>query len=166
VASVFQLAHTPWLGHKWGKQDIAFLKASRGPHLKVDIRYPYLVKEFYHKDQPSASTANNCLSLLSLAILLMELSFGQSIEQIRHPDDLGNKAVADDMADLQTANRWYKSEKPRLSRGFQQAILTCLQEYLNPDANLKDRNYCNVIKEKVLQPLEDEMQCIVFGPPR
>lgn len=74
--------------------------------------------------------------------------------------------MGDDKTDLQTADRWYKAERARLSSGFSKAILSCLQEYLNPDANLDDPDYCNVIKEKVLQPLEDEMQFIVFGPPR
>ena len=117
-------------------------------------------------NQSSTGTTNDCSNLLALATLLLEISFGQSIEQIRRPEDLGNKTVADDKTDLQTADRWYKAERPRLSPGFSQAILTCLQEYLNPDANLDDPDYCNIIKEKVLQPLEDEMKFMVFGPPR
>lgn len=117
-------------------------------------------------NQPSTGTASDCSNLLALAILLLEISFGQSIEEIRRPEDLGNKTVWDDKTDLQTADRWYKAERPRLSSGFSKAILTCLQEYLNPDANLDDPDYCNVIKEKVLQPLEDEMQFVVFGPPQ
>ncbi|KAI9374699.1 hypothetical protein BJX61DRAFT_550929 [Aspergillus egyptiacus] len=164
VASAFQLSHTPWLEPKWGKRDIAFMKASSGPHLPVDLRYPYLTRDF--SNTSSKTSTNDSSSLLSLAILLLELSFGEPIEQIRHPDDLGNKTLADDMTDFQTANRWYKTEKARLSRGFQQAILTCLQEYLNPDADLNEPEYCKVIKDKVLLPLEDEMQYIVFGPPR
>jgi hypothetical protein len=98
--------------------------------------------------------------------MLLEISFGKPIEQVRRPEDLGNKLVGDEKADLQTADRWYKAERPRLSSGFSKAILTGLQEYLNPDANLDDPEYCNVIKEKMLQPLEDEMQFMVLGPPR
>ncbi|KAL3468872.1 hypothetical protein BJX99DRAFT_265738 [Aspergillus californicus] len=164
IPSVFQLSRTPWLAQKWGKKDIAFLKTSNGPHLAVDIRYPYLTQNF--SSNQACPPSNDCSNLLSLAIVLMELSFGRSIEQNRHPDDFGNKTVADDITDLQTASRWYKSEKPLLSRGFQQAILTCLQEYLNPDANLNKHEYSDGLKEKILQPLEDEMQYIVFGPPR
>lgn len=101
-----------------------------------------------------------------MAILLLEVNFGKPIEQIRRLEDLGNNPVDDEKADLLTAGRWYKEERPRLSPGFSKAILTGLQEYLNPDANLDDPEYCNVLKEKMLQPLEDEMQFMVFGPPR
>jgi hypothetical protein len=79
---------------------------------------------------------------------------------------VGNKPVNNEKADLQTADQWYKAERDRLSSGFSKAILTGLQEYLNPDADLDDPEYCNVLKEKMLQPLEDEMQFVVFGPPR
>ncbi|KAI9761902.1 MAG: hypothetical protein M1840_001518 [Geoglossum simile] len=170
VASVFQLSHTPWLEQKWSKKDIAFLRTSDKPPLSVDIKHPYLARDFLQSSelggQSSTGTTNDCSNLLALAILLLEISFGQSIEQIRRPEDLGNKTVGDDKTDLQTAGRWYKAERPRLSSGFSKAILTCLQEYLNPDANFDDPDFCNVMKEKILQPLEDEMQFMVFGPPR
>jgi hypothetical protein len=44
--------------------------------------------------------------------------------------------------------------------------LTCLQGYLNPDANFDDDQYCNAFKEKALLPLEEEMEFLLFGPPR
>ncbi|KAH0551799.1 hypothetical protein GP486_006982 [Trichoglossum hirsutum] len=170
VASVFQLSRTPWLGQKWSKKDIAFLRTSNNTLLDVDIKHPYLVRDFPQSSElsnrSSTDTTNDCSNLLALAILLLEISSGQSIEKVQRPEDLGNKTAGDDIADLQTANRWYKAERPRLSAGFSKAILTCLQEYLNPDANLDDPDFCNAIKEKVLQPLEDEMQFMVFGPPQ
>lgn len=185
VASVFQLSHTPWLDQRWTKKDIAFLRASNHPSLDVDLRYPCLVKDFlkskptlhpqtrmpYQRlqavsglnDPCTTGTPNDCTTFLALAILPLEISFGQSIEQIRAVDD---KTAPDNETDLQTADRWYKAERHRLSAGFSLAILTCLQEFLNPDAHLGGPGYCNGIKEKVLQPLEDEMQSMVFGPMR
>jgi hypothetical protein len=46
VASVFQLSNTPWLDREWTKKDIAFLRASSSLPLIVDIKYPYLVRDF------------------------------------------------------------------------------------------------------------------------
>ena len=117
-------------------------------------------------NQQNTTGGNDCPKFLALAILLLEISFGQPLEEIRQPDDLGSKTAPDDETNFQTANRWYKAESRRLSPGFSQAILTCLQQYLNPEASLEDDDYCDVIKEKVLQPLEDEMQYMVFGPRR
>lgn len=50
VASVFQLSHTPWLDQKWSKKNIAFLRASNDPPLTVDIRYPYLLRDFLQSE--------------------------------------------------------------------------------------------------------------------
>ncbi|PLB53782.1 hypothetical protein P170DRAFT_460138 [Aspergillus steynii IBT 23096] len=166
VASVFQLSHTPWLRRRWGKKDIAFLKASKKPHLPVDIQYPYLTRAFsIVGDQSDAKIASDRSSLLRLGILLLEIGFGESIEEVRHPDDLGNNSVADDEADRQTADRWFKDKSTCLLPAFRQAILTCLQEYLNPGANLNDPDYSNFIKKKVLLPLEDERLSMAFGVP-
>jgi len=46
VASIFQLSHTPWLHQEWTKKDIAFLRASSNIPQEVDIKYPYLVRDF------------------------------------------------------------------------------------------------------------------------
>lgn len=117
-------------------------------------------------NQSSKVTNTDCSKLLALAIILLEINFGKPIEQLRHSENHRNNPLDEERADLQAADQWYKAERPRLSSGFSKAILTGLQEYLNPDANLNDPEYCAVIKEKMLQPLEDEMQFVVFGPPR
>ncbi|PSN62427.1 hypothetical protein BS50DRAFT_638067 [Corynespora cassiicola Philippines] len=109
---------------------------------------------------------NDCSKFLALAILLLEINFGRAKEDMRQIEDLGSSQVHRDMIDLQTAGRWYKAESRNLSAGFSQAILTCLQEYLNPDANFQDREYCDMVKEKILQPLENEAQYVIFGPPQ
>ncbi|KAL1591520.1 hypothetical protein SLS60_011912 [Paraconiothyrium brasiliense] len=171
VASVFQLSHTPWLQREWTKKNIAFLRVSNNVPLGVDIKYPYLVRDFFQMasrpdQQPSKATSTDCSKLLTLAIILLEINFGKPIEQMRRSEDHRNDLKDVEKADLHTAEQWYKAERPRLSSGFSKAILTGLQEYLNPDANLNNPEYCADIKDKMLQPLEDEMQFVVFGPPR
>lgn len=47
IASIFQLSHTPWLDTKWSKKNILFSRASNSLPLTVDLRYPYLTKDFY-----------------------------------------------------------------------------------------------------------------------
>ena len=116
---------------------------------------------------PGAATSD-CSNLLALAIMLLEIKSGERIEDIRCPDELGTKTIADDMTDLLTAHRWLKEEKSRgrLSHAFSQAILTCLQEYINPDANFHNSEYCKVLEEKILRPFEEEMHYLLYGPPK
>jgi hypothetical protein len=47
IASIFQLSHTPWLDTKWSKKNILFSRASSSLPLTVDLKYPYLTKDFY-----------------------------------------------------------------------------------------------------------------------
>ncbi|KAJ5175165.1 uncharacterized protein N7482_001042 [Penicillium canariense] len=171
IASIFQLSHTPWLETKWSKRNIVFARANSNTPLTVDLRYPSLVKE-YHRGvgprRPADTPINTtCSNLLALAIMLLEISSGRPVEQ-RLGDDQITNILPNDQSYLQLAGGWFKEEKShgRLSNAFSQAILTCLQEYLNPDANFDDDQYCNAFKEKALLPLEEEMDHLLFGPPR
>jgi hypothetical protein len=99
--------------------------------------------------------------------MLLEISTGRPVEQ-RLGDDQTTNILPNDQSALQLAEGWLKEEKShgRLSCAFSQAILTCLQGYLNPDANFDDDQYCNAFKEKALLPLEEEMDFLLFGAPR
>ncbi|KAH7135408.1 hypothetical protein B0J11DRAFT_575995 [Dendryphion nanum] len=161
VASIFQLSHTPWLHQTWNKKDIIFLRAYNESTLPVDIRYPYLMRDFSSESCLSSTTGGDCSNFLALAILLLEITSGRSIEEEREPEDLGKHGVVDEKADLRTLDRWYRKEIYRMTAGFSKAVLTCLQQYLDPTANLENPDYCQVIKEKILQPLEDEMHHLI-----
>jgi hypothetical protein len=189
IASILQLNHTPWLETKWSKRNIVFARANSDMPLTVDLRYPSLVKEFYRGAllqnstskssqlnqksgaelrRPDGTPLNRTSSnLLALAIMLLEISSGRPVEQ-RLGDDQITNILLNDQSVLQLAEGWLKEEKShgRLSCAFSQAILTCLQEYLNPDANFDDDQYCNAFKEKALLPLEEEMEFLLFGPSR
>jgi hypothetical protein len=99
--------------------------------------------------------------------MLLEISSGRPVEQ-RLGDDQITSILSNDQWGLLLAERWLKEEKNdgRLSCAFYKAILTCLQGYLNPDANFDDKEYCNAFKEQALLPLEEEMEAILSGPPR
>jgi hypothetical protein len=87
---------------------------------------------------------------------LLESTSGKPIEHIQLRERLGNEPAGDDKVNLLVVDCWYKEKRPLLSAGFSKAILTCLQEYLNPDASFDNSKYCSVMKENILQPLEDE----------
>lgn len=99
--------------------------------------------------------------------MLLEISSGRPIEQ-RLGNDQTMNILPNDQSGLQLAEAWLREENAhgRLSCAFSQAILSCLQEYLNPDADFGDEQYCNAFKEKALLPLEEEMEYLLFGPLR
>lgn len=189
ISSILQLSHTPWLETKWNKRNIVFARANSHKPSTVDLRYPSLVKEFYQGTFPQSPSSKSsqlikksgaefqknygtpvnrtCSNLLALAVMLLEISSGTPVEK-RVRGDQTITILSNDQSVFQLAGGWFKEEKSngRLSCAFDQAILTCLQEYLNPDANFDDDQYCNVFKEKALLPLEEEMEFLLFGPPR
>ncbi|KIX93707.1 uncharacterized protein Z520_10613 [Fonsecaea multimorphosa CBS 102226] len=129
-----------------------------------------------HQRPDDAPETNS--NLLTLAIMLLEINSGQPVEQRRRdaqmattqrrPDGQTANTQSNEHSDLQLADKWLKEEKSRgrISCAFSQAILTCLQDYLNPDASFADEAYCAAFKEKALVPLEEEMECLLYGPPR
>ncbi|CDM36898.1 unnamed protein product [Penicillium roqueforti FM164] len=168
IASIFQLNHTPWLETKWSKRDIVFARANSNMPLSVDLRYPSLVKEFHRGTGPGPTLINRtCSNLLALAIMLLEITSGSPVEQRLGYDQITN-ILPGDQSGLHLAEGWLKEKNShgRLSSAFSQAILTCLQGYLDPDASFDDDQYCNAFKEKTLLPLEEEMDFLLFGPPR
>ncbi|OAP56785.1 hypothetical protein AYL99_08897 [Fonsecaea erecta] len=165
VASILQLSQTPWLESKWSKKCILFSRANNNLPGSVDLKYPCLASSFHcagHQRRDDTPETRDTSNLLTLAIMLLEINSGQPVEQRRQEDS------SSDQSDLQLAGEWLKEEKShgRISCAFAQAILTCLQDYLNPDATFADEAYCAAFKEKALVPLEEEMEFLLYGPPR
>ncbi|KIW96749.1 uncharacterized protein Z519_02140 [Cladophialophora bantiana CBS 173.52] len=91
--------------------------------------------------------------------MLLEISSGQPVEQ-RRKDDLPANNLRNDQSDLQLADKWLKEQQSggRIFSAFAQAVLTCLQDYLNPDANFADDGSCAAFEAKALLPLEEERE--------
>lgn len=97
--------------------------------------------------------------------MLLEINFGQSLESIRIPQDLGASQTPDNDSDLITARRWLFDQEMQgnLSYGFVTAVTSCLQAYLNPRADFSNAEFCQHIQDTVIKPLEAEMQCLLYG---
>ena len=99
--------------------------------------------------------------------MLLEINFAQPIEDLRSPgEDRGANNPPNELADLSTARLWLMEQKNagNLSCAFSNAITYCLQCYVNPCASLLDPEFCRAVEEQVLERLEEEMQCLLFGP--
>ncbi|KAK3341838.1 hypothetical protein B0T25DRAFT_488810 [Lasiosphaeria hispida] len=150
VSSILQLSETPWLQQPWSKQNIQFLRLRGNCDDSVDIRHPYLTQggpETVPSDQRQQVDSRN---MLALAIMLLEIQSGTPIESVRQGEE----------ADLTTAKRWLdmRLETGRLTWQFAGAITSCLQCYLDPSASFSNPDFLRAVEEKVLGPLESEMQ--------
>lgn len=171
AASVLQLIQTPWLNQAWNKSAILFTRHGSNMTGNVDIKHPFLIADFVSSANatPPINTSpalRERTSLLSLGIMLLEISSGQSLESVRKPQHLGSNQTPSYDSDLITATEWLHRQEAQgsLSYGFVTAITSCLQVYLNPRANFNDPEFCQHIQETVIMPLEEEMQYLLYGP--
>ncbi|EER25963.1 hypothetical protein D8B26_008293 [Coccidioides posadasii str. Silveira] len=170
ASSLLQLNQTPWLQRSWNKTDIMFFRAKESSAAAVDIRYPYLTCEHHHNPPPDgqniASPGDDCSKILSLGVLLLEISCGQPIEKLRQADDLGPDNKPNELSDLNTVRRWLMTQKNKgdISFAFYSAISHCLKCYVDPASNLEDMEFARNIEEQILAPLENEQNVLLLGP--
>ncbi|KAF6839587.1 hypothetical protein CPLU01_01724 [Colletotrichum plurivorum] len=169
VSSVLQLGETPWLQRPWSRQSIAFIRLRDDAGLSVDVQQPYLTHR-YEAEQTAADDTSYTpppgrLNMLALAVMLIELNSGVPIERLRSDDDLGPDGRPNAGTDLSTAGRWLDAQVRlgNLTCGFASAITCCLQSYLDPTASLEAVEFLQSVQERVLEPLEREMQQLLWG---
>jgi hypothetical protein len=105
-------------------------------------------------------------NMLALAIMLLEIKFGTPIESLRHEGDFGQDGQPNEATDFATANRWLKMQVDlgNLSCTFTDAITYCLKCYVDPLASFGNPDFSKAVGENVLEPLEREMQFMLYGP--
>lgn len=159
ASSILQLGDTPWLQRRqWNKHAILFLRLKDGDNEKVDVQHPYLLSEY--ESMAGLSQKSRPLvgpNMLSLAIMLLEISFATAVDSYLNAEDLGSDGQPNEMTSFTTATRWLMLVNDRLTAGFRSAITYCIQCYVDPLASFGNPDFSKAVEEKVLQPLEQEM---------
>lgn len=172
TSSMLQLSHTPWLQEPWTKTDIVFLRAKNQSaiyRVPVDIEHPYLTRE--HKQTnatglQSNQAPNDSSKVVALGIMLLEICHGISIDELLLPEDLGLSNQPTEISYLLAARRWLMAGRSQgeFSSAFYNAILYCLQCFMKPEADLTNQAFSQTVEEKILAPLEEEMNTLLSGP--
>lgn len=160
ASSLLQLQTTPWLTDRLSKKDIFF----EYRETEVLANHPYICHFFPSVKIPSpapsvAETTPTCnrfatrTSLAHLGILLLELCFGEAIE---NRTDLRNNHLIDGKAhnetDYLTALDWIYEVGEEAGLDFQNAIKCCFNFEVKP--NWTDAKFTQSIYAGVVQPLE------------
>ena len=165
ASTVLQLHGTPWLHEKWGKEDIFFLRGTEGP--LVDSSYvsrSFSCSNDIQESSDTCAASNTSLpeafsliqnkSIFALGVVLIELCFGRTLEDLREAQDEEACGVAN--ADYVAARRLsdiiYKQEAGRYS----DAVRRCIRcEFDQTTANLDDVAFRRAVYRGVIAPLED-----------
>lgn len=169
ASSFVQLDATQWIQESWGKEDIVFDRAPDAPEKSpIDISKPYILHSIEKHTADNKSRViqrSENYSLLSLGILLLELSTGQSFEQ--HLSRTKGKSVSsldppeesvERLMKLSEASKWLKAVQDDLSSGFQGAIWHCIRSYFDEASGKDEAIYRQGVLEQVVLPLQDDLQ--------
>ena len=82
ASSHVQLHPTPWLGSRWSKKDVLFLRDNKDP-ATISIEQPYISRPVFRSPNTTVNKNNTHTfqdSIRNLGIMLLELCFGSAIE--------------------------------------------------------------------------------------
>ena len=166
ASSLLQLYNSPWVGESWSKNDIYFVKAAEGSPI---YDRPYITRRFKSSlggdsiasGNKASSRDNSVKSIEALGIMLLELCFGETIEdQPFRKKYLGADGQPNDMTDFCTAKQWWQDHA--LGEGgpeFHTAIRRCLFCAFAPKStSLEDDELCAALYSEVVEPLETTLR--------
>ncbi|PSN59413.1 hypothetical protein BS50DRAFT_580002 [Corynespora cassiicola Philippines] len=165
-SSVLQLYNTPWLNEEWSKDDVLFIQRPGFPPSSL-YEHPFVRRilgsspsKTYSKPSGSTYSIIRNRTLFTLGILLIELWYGKSIEELQIPEDLNYQNIAG--VAWGTAYRLVEDELefeagPRYSL----AVRRCIRgdfDRRDKDMSLEDEDFQKVVYNGVVALLEKTFQ--------
>jgi len=150
--SLLQLHSTPWLGEGWSKKDILFplvYMGSREP--TVVVEQPYVKSRSFSDRIPE-----DCIgSVFSLGVLLLELWFGEALEEQPFRDRyLGPDGQPNEYTDLGTAVEWLEKAKRDIGAKFVAAIRRCIfWDFSSHGVSLEENDLREEVYTEVVKPV-------------
>lgn len=173
ASTMLQLHTTPWLSERWGKSDILFLRQLGGTRAPL-IEQPYISKAFRSSKalpstcailgkSPSTSIIRN-KSVFDLGVLLIELCFNKSLEQIQTPDDLDDDGKVNSYTSLATANRLIPKVYDEAGIRYGDAVRRCIRcDFDQREETFESDEFRQAVYQRVVVPLEDDLRDFCGG---
>lgn len=158
ASSMLQLQTTPWLPQKFGKQDILFYKQDSTIHFDYPfIRHSFtssksLQSESIHSASPTARfLARDSLS--NLGIMLLEICYGQSIEDQPIRTKYLTDGLPHEFTNFMTARDWAENvfeQEPE----WEHIIRCCISCMFEEKPDWANKRFTAAVYESVVEPLE------------
>ncbi|MCJ1423360.1 hypothetical protein MMC29_001243 [Sticta canariensis] len=172
ASTLLQLHRTPWLKETWGKSDILFMKECSGTQM-VLVQKPFLSKPFIPPtctlprrptDESSPSPEVRNKSIFALGILLIELWFGQPLEDLRKPEDFGSHSQVNHVTDFATARRLSEIIYREAGDWYGDAVRRCIYcEFDQRHNSLDSQALKEAVHRGVVTPLEKNLTSFCGG---
>ena len=173
ASTMLQLHTTPWLSERWGKSDILFLHQWGGTRAPI-VEQPYISKPFKASGKksiasPSATKSQSGsiirnYSVFDLGVLLIELCFNQSIEQMQEPDDLDDDGKVNAYTRLATAHRLIPAVYGEAGTRYGDAVRRCIRcDFDQLEETFESDEFRQAVYQRVVVPLEDDLRDFCGG---
>ncbi|TEA17635.1 hypothetical protein C8034_v011830 [Colletotrichum sidae] len=158
-SSFLQLHQTPWLPGMLTSRDILFMR--KGPDLNYEQAFVmnYMPERLGdHQSASTLATGSRCPELLSLGLLLLELSLGRPIEWLRTENEKPPSGEPRLLYESMTAQRLLQ-QKQLGSPNYVSAVQRCIWgEFARSKLDLNDEDFRQEIYEKVVALLETDLR--------
>jgi hypothetical protein len=164
ASSVLQLYKTPWLKDDWSNDDVYFVHRPGAPASTI-YQHPFIYRKFSSPVATQCSTAQTPVrrvirnqTLFTLGVLLIELLYGMSMEELQIARDLecqGTPGVV-----WCTAERLI-DEEIALEAGklYCDAVRRCIRcDFNRQSSSLDDEDFQQAVYNDVVTPLEKTLQ--------
>jgi hypothetical protein len=161
ASSVLQLHKTPWLGSKWGKDDILFFQGPNGTLLEQ----PFISKSF-SSIQGQTLTSRKlarpfpCVRnemIFALGVVLIELCLGCPLEEMRTPEDLDDFGNPNVFTDYMTAQRLVPEVYEEGGGRYGDVVRRCIHcDFDQPEVNFDVEAFCKAFQKGVISPLWED----------
>lgn len=163
ASSVLQLYKTPWLDEEWSDNDVYFIHRP-GTSVAMVYEHPFVYRKFsstassQSRNIPGPCRVIRNQTLFTLGILLIELLYGKSIEELQSPRDLdcqGTPGVV-----WCTAERLIEEEiEYEAGPRYLDAVRRCIRcDFNKKDLSLDNEEFQLAVFEGVISPLEKTLQ--------
>ena len=165
ASSALQLYKTPWLNEKWGKDDVFFIQR---PWAKSLYDYPFVSQNFSPCHTAISSTSCSATkpkpcrvirneTLFTLGVLLIELWYGKSIEELQIPADRdceGTPGVA-----WCAADRLVDEIEFQAGKRYSEAVRRCVRcDFDRRDISLDSESFQQAVYNGVVALLERNLE--------
>jgi hypothetical protein len=164
ASSVLQLYKTPWLNDNWGKDDV-YLVRRPGSSLNTVYQHLFIYRKFSSFtaqpdsiNQPPARSIIRNQTLFTLGILLIELLYGSSINELQTAQDLNCQGTPGVV--WCTAERLIEEEITlEAGQPYSDAVRRCIRcDFNRKTSSLDDQDFQQAVFDGVVAPLEKTLQ--------
>ena len=147
----------PWLHADLNKDEIFFFRKNNGQH--PDVSRPFLAMDFTKletepDEEDDLFSIHSNPTLLSLGVLLLEITNGTLIENHWDTEDLTDGSTQNDSTNLTAALRLLRKSDGKVVIGLQKAVKACL-EWDSMNDGRDDIDFPKRVYELIVEPLED-----------